>query len=124
VGRPPAKHNFFFKRLAWALPRRGWQTFRPVVSCTSFESYKQLAAMTTTALATLYQELAPCTGLDLSMLLPGGIQREVGHFNVFNLADLWETTQLRPGTSYPCRSFYKISLLRSHSPRRVRRANH
>jgi AraC family transcriptional activator of pobA len=71
--------------------------------------------MTTTALATLYQELAPCTGLDLNTLLPGGIQREVGHFNMFNLADLWEATRVRPGTPYPCRSFYKISLFQSHS---------
>jgi AraC family transcriptional activator of pobA len=71
--------------------------------------------MTTAALNALYQELAPCTGLDLSALLPPGIQREVGHFNVFDMADLWQTTQLRAGTAYPCRSFYKISLLRSHS---------
>ena len=71
--------------------------------------------MTTTALTALYQELTPGTSLDLNALLPGGIQREVGHFNVFDLADLWETTPLRPGTSYPCRSFYKISLLRSRS---------
>ncbi|UOQ69259.1 helix-turn-helix transcriptional regulator [Hymenobacter volaticus] len=78
--------------------------------------------MTTTALTALYQELALCIGLDLSTLLPLGIQREVGHFNVFNMADLWESTQLRAGTSYPCRSFYKVSLLRSHS--RAEYANH
>ena len=71
--------------------------------------------MTTTALNALYQELAPCTGLNLSTLLPGGIQREVGHFNVFDLAAFWESTRLQAGTSYPCRSFYKISLLRSRS---------
>jgi AraC-like DNA-binding protein len=71
--------------------------------------------MTTTALNDLYQELAPCTGHDLSTLLPGGIQREVGHFNVFDLADLSASIGLRPGTPYPCRSFYKISLLRSRS---------
>lgn len=71
--------------------------------------------MKTTALQTLYQELAPCTSLDLNTLLPSGIQREVGHFNVFNLADFWETSQLRPGAAYPCRSFYKISFLRSRS---------
>ena len=73
--------------------------------------------MTTTALTALYQELAPCTStsVDLSTLLPGGIQREIGHFNVFELADLGEPAQLRPATPYPCRSFYKISLLRSRS---------
>jgi len=71
--------------------------------------------MTNTALTTLYQELAPCTSLDLNTLLPSGIQREVGHFNVFNIADFLEPSQLRPDTSYPCRSFYKISLLHSRS---------
>ncbi|OUJ71671.1 hypothetical protein BXP70_21580, partial [Hymenobacter crusticola] len=81
-------------------------------SCSNFEFYKPPAAMTTTTLHTLYQELAPCTSSDLSTLLPGGIQREVGHFNVFNLADFWESTSLRSGTPYSCRSFYKISLLR------------
>jgi len=74
--------------------------------------------MTTSALAALYQEMAPCTGADLNALLPGGIQREVGHFNVFEVAeaaDQWAPPQLRPGTPYACRSFYKISLLRSRS---------
>jgi hypothetical protein len=61
--------------------------------------------MTTTSLTALYQELAPCTGTDLlSTLLPGDIQREVGHFNVFDLDHLSVATGLRPGTSYPCRS--------------------
>ncbi|GAB3835992.1 helix-turn-helix domain-containing protein [Hymenobacter jeollabukensis] len=71
--------------------------------------------MTTTSLHALYQELAPCTGLDLGTLLPEGIQREVGHFNVFALADFWQSARLQPATPYPCRSFYKISLLRSRS---------
>jgi AraC family transcriptional activator of pobA len=71
--------------------------------------------MKTTALQALYHELAPCTSLDLSTLLPSGIQREVGHFNAFNMADFWETNQLRPGAAYPCRSFYKVSFLRSRS---------
>ncbi|MDF7815769.1 helix-turn-helix transcriptional regulator [Hymenobacter sp. YC55] len=78
--------------------------------------------MTTTTLRALYQELIPCTSPDLSTLLPPGIQREVGHFNVFNMADFWNSTQLRAGTPYPCSSFYKISLLRSRS--RAEYANH
>ena len=74
--------------------------------------------MTHAALTALYQELTPCTSTDLSALLPGGIQREAGHFNVFEVAepaDSWVPPQLRPGTPYTCRSFYKISLLRSRS---------
>lgn len=34
---------------------------------------------------------------------------------MFDIADLWESTHLRPATPYACRSFYKISLLRSRS---------
>lgn len=74
--------------------------------------------MTTDALTALYQELAPCTSTNLNALLPGGIQREVGHFNVFEVseqASSYPPPQLRPGTPYACRSFYKISLLRSRS---------
>jgi AraC-like DNA-binding protein len=71
--------------------------------------------MTTTALSANYEELTSATGLDLSTLLPNDIQREVGHFNVFDIGALWEPGQMRPATPYSCRSFYKISLLRSRS---------
>lgn len=71
--------------------------------------------MTTTALTTSYQELTACTGLELNALLPTDIQREAGHFNVLDISKLWRGSGLRPATSYTCRSFYKISLLRSHS---------
>lgn len=71
--------------------------------------------MTTTAISASYQELTTATGLNLSALLPQDIQREVGHFNVFDVADLWEEAPLPLAASYTCRSFYKISLLRSHS---------
>ena len=71
--------------------------------------------MTTTALRTSYEELTSCTSLDLSTLLPGDIQREVGHFNVFDIADLWDPTQPPAAAPYACRSFYKISLLRRRS---------
>jgi AraC family transcriptional activator of pobA len=104
--------------LSAGLLRRHYQTFRLIAGCGGFESYKQPAAMTHHALTALYQEIAPCTGTDLSTLLPSGIQREVGHFNVFEvpeLVDLWELPQPRPGTPYACRSFYKISLLHSRS---------
>lgn len=66
-------------------------------------------------LAELYQELTTCTGTELSALLPSGIQQEVGHFNVFNLADLGLPTGGKPTAPYPCRAFYKISLLDGHS---------
>jgi hypothetical protein len=91
------------------------QCRRPAAGGRAFESYKHSAAMKTTALQALYQEVVPCISLDLNTLLPRGIQHEVGHFNVFNLADFWPTSQRRPAAAYPSRSFYKISFLRSRS---------
>jgi AraC family transcriptional activator of pobA len=43
--------------------------------------------MNAAPLTEFYQEVTTCTGAELSTLLPSGIQQEVGHFNVFNLAD-------------------------------------
>lgn len=67
--------------------------------------------MSAVPLAEFYREVTACTGAALSTLLPSGIQQEVGHFNVFNLVDLWQPTREKPTAPYPCRSFYKISLL-------------
>jgi AraC family transcriptional activator of pobA len=67
--------------------------------------------MSTAPLAEFYHEMTACTGAELSTLLPSGIQQEVGHFNVFNLADIWQATHEKPAAPSLCRSFYKISLL-------------
>ena len=67
--------------------------------------------MNAAPLAEFYQELTSCTGTDLSTLLPSGIQQEVGHFNVFNLAAIWQANREKPTGSYSCRGFYRISLL-------------
>jgi AraC family transcriptional activator of pobA len=67
--------------------------------------------MNAAPLTEFYQEVSACTGAELSALLPSGIQQEVGHFNVFNLADIWQGAREKPATPYACRSFYKISLL-------------
>jgi AraC-like DNA-binding protein len=71
--------------------------------------------MTTAALTASYQELTANPNPDLSTLLPKGIQREVGHFNLFDLADICPLAQVPPAMPLACRSFYKITLLRSRS---------
>jgi AraC family transcriptional activator of pobA len=71
--------------------------------------------MNAAPLAEFYQEVTTCTGADLSALLPSGIQQEVGHFNVFSIANLWQVGREEPSAPYPCRSFYKISLLNGRS---------
>jgi AraC family transcriptional activator of pobA len=71
--------------------------------------------MNAAPLAEFYQEVTTCTGAELSTLLPSGIQQEVGHFNVFSIADLWQVDRAAPSAPYQCRSFYKISLLNGRS---------
>lgn len=71
--------------------------------------------MSASTLAEFYQELTTPAGAELGTLLPSGIQQEVGHFNVFDVAALWQAVQGKPATTYACRSFYKISLLCARS---------
>ena len=63
----------------------------------------------------LYTKLAPVAGAASGALLPPGMQREVGHFNVFNVADLMLGNRDRPPMTFDRRAFYKISLIRGRS---------
>ena len=48
-------------------------------------------------------------------LLPDGITREIGHFNVFSYEDLAARVKGKPAMPYNRRAYYKISLIRSPS---------
>ncbi|OGX90867.1 helix-turn-helix domain-containing protein [Hymenobacter coccineus] len=63
----------------------------------------------------LYQQLATAADTELSALLPPDIQPEIGHFNVFNVADLFRHHRERPPMPYDRRAYYKISLIRGRS---------
>src|SRR5262245_55976196 len=43
--------------------------------------------------------------------IPEGISREIGHFNVFNIADLYARFNNKPAMPYDRRAYYKISLI-------------
>ena len=63
-------------------------------------------------LSELYTKLAPeATG---KRLLPERL-REIGQFNVFNVADLMLANRDRPPMTFDRRAFYKISLIRGRS---------
>ncbi|MDJ1482584.1 helix-turn-helix transcriptional regulator [Cytophagaceae bacterium YF14B1] len=66
--------------------------------------------MKTASLTELYEEITTCTHTDLTALLPSGIQQQVGHFNLFDINNLFKNIQQTPASPYACRSFYKISL--------------
>lgn len=66
------------------------------------------------SLEQFYGQIAAGTGTELNVLLPTGIQKEIGHFNVFNLADL-PPGRDKPVMPYDRRTYYKISLIRGRN---------
>lgn len=59
-----------------------------------------------------YQEISGDASTELSTLLPDGIQKEIGHFNVFNIKELYERLKEKSFMPYDRRAYYKISLIR------------
>ena len=47
----------------------------------------------------------------VSALVPEGISKEIGHFNIFNVEDLFERLRRKPEMPYNRRAYYKISLI-------------
>lgn len=47
----------------------------------------------------------------VSRLIPEGISKEIGHFNVFDVADMFEKLRENPQMPYNRRAYYKISLI-------------
>ena len=71
--------------------------------------------METTTLEQFYKQIAAIGfGEDgPGYLLPDGISREIGHFNVFRNQDLAAKARTKPAMPYNRRSYYKISLIRA-----------
>ncbi len=67
--------------------------------------------MKATSLEELCQHLSTGGATELSALLPSSVRNEVGHFNVFDMADLTQKVREKPAVPYPCRAYFKISLL-------------
>lgn len=60
----------------------------------------------------LSARIAPEASAITSTLLPPDRSREIGQFNVFNVADLMLANRDRPPMTFDRRAFYKISLIR------------
>lgn len=59
-----------------------------------------------------YQEIAADSNSEKNGLLPNGIQKEIGHFNVFSIKELYERLKEKSFMPYDRRAYYKISLIR------------
>ncbi|ADB36549.1 helix-turn-helix domain-containing protein [Spirosoma linguale] len=67
--------------------------------------------MNTTTIDQFYQQLISNAGTDVRELLPDGINREIGRFNVFSMVELTKRLQKNPAMPYNRRAYYKISLI-------------
>ncbi|MGQ7945805.1 helix-turn-helix domain-containing protein [Flavobacterium sp. WC2509] len=59
-----------------------------------------------------YEEISSDSFANPCVLLPNGIQKEIGHFNVFNIKELYERLKGHCNMPYDRRAYYKISLIR------------
>ncbi|MGI4867396.1 MAG: helix-turn-helix domain-containing protein [Janthinobacterium lividum] len=71
--------------------------------------------MKAVSLEEFYAAFATAVEVEPSTLLPPDIQKEVGHFNIFNVADLLRPGREKPPMPYDRRAYYKISLIRGRS---------
>lgn len=68
--------------------------------------------MKSKSIDTFYEEISGDCFMDPNALLPNGIQKEIGHFNVFNIKELYERLKGKSCMPYDRRAYYKISLIR------------
>lgn len=67
--------------------------------------------METTTLEEFYRQTSAAGEGGLQSLLPNGINKEIGHFNVFNVAETVEKVRKTHIMPYNRRAYYKISLI-------------
>ncbi|PXY40789.1 AraC family transcriptional regulator [Flavobacterium cheongpyeongense] len=64
------------------------------------------------SLDSFYKDISKGSMTEPKSLLPNGIQKEIGHFNVFNIRELFERLKGKCCMPYDRRSYYKISLIK------------
>lgn len=65
-----------------------------------------------TSLDEFYQQAVVFMGKEIHMLLPPGIHKEIGHFNVFDISETLRQVKQKQVMPYNRRAYYKISLIR------------
>src|ERR1700726_4006010 len=68
-----------------------------------------------TSLQDFYKEMGFVSDNDLKPILPGGIGKDIGHFNVFSIGAIMKTIKQTKTMPYNRRAYYKISLISGHN---------
>jgi AraC family transcriptional activator of pobA len=69
---------------------------------------------TITSLQDFYRDIG-FAGNELKTILPDGIDKEIGHFNVFSIASVAKKVKETKTMPYNRRAYYKISLINGHN---------
>jgi len=67
--------------------------------------------MQATSIKEFYKEICSVTCTDLDQILNENLSKDIGHFNVFNIADMYKTCTAKPEMPYNRRTYYKVSLI-------------
>lgn len=68
-----------------------------------------------TSLRDFYRDMGLADDTDLAAILPEGIDKEIGHFNIFSTAGVRKKIRETKTMPYNRRSYYKISLINGHN---------
>jgi AraC family transcriptional activator of pobA len=68
-----------------------------------------------TSLEDFYREMTDKLGMDLESIFPKGLHKDIGHFNVFDIAQTIEKVKITSEMPYNRRKYYKISLIRGRN---------
>lgn len=67
--------------------------------------------MSTISIREFYQETLSTSCPDLDQLLSENIHKNIGHFNVFNIKNMYNSCKAKPEMPYNKRTYYKVSLI-------------
>ncbi|MEN4762728.1 helix-turn-helix transcriptional regulator [Chryseobacterium sp. C39-AII1] len=73
---------------------------------------EKMAHTSHTSLEDFYQEMTKKLGKDVESIFPKGLHKDIGHFNVFDIAQTIEKIRMTSQMPYNRRKYYKISLIR------------
>lgn len=64
------------------------------------------------SLDSFYKDITEGSAVEPNSLLPNDIQKEIGHFNIFDIKELLERLKGKGAMPYDRRAYYKISLIK------------
>jgi AraC family transcriptional activator of pobA len=62
-----------------------------------------------------YQDILGDSCPDIDHFLRENINKDIGHFNVFDIAEIFRTSKVKPEMPYNRRTYYKVSLISGHN---------